>query len=360
MRNIPALDGLRAVSIALVIGSHLHNAATSDKTYTSAILANGDLGVTVFFVISGYLITHLLLREFDRDGALNLRDFYVRRAFRILPPYYLYLLVVCIAATLGFLPVTRIQAASAFLFLWDYFPKIKAWPLEHLWSLSVEEQFYILWPISLVACLRRSRRSAQHLALACLVVAPALRVLAHFTSPYYSTQIYYMLHTRMDSLMFGCLTALSQNEPWFETTYRRMARYVYPMIGFVLVISPMLTHRFGGAYIFTVGYSAEGLCIAIAMLWLVRNPTSYLGAALNWGPIKRIGVMSYSLYIWQTLFLHRENRSFLGRFPINLVAIFACATFSYFVIEGPSLRLRERFISRRPLTGAVRNVSGTS
>jgi peptidoglycan/LPS O-acetylase OafA/YrhL len=315
----------------------------------STILADGALGVTIFFVISGYLITHLLLREHANTGTISLRNFYVRRAFRILPPCYFYILVVCILAALGYLSISRIQAASALLFIWDYFPKVKTWPLDHLWSLSVEEQFYILWPISLIACLRKSRATAQRVALACILIAPLLRVSTHFIHSDYSNQIYYMFHTRLDSLMFGCLVALSQGESWFERIYRQTSRFVYVMIGIVLLVSPLLTLRFGGAYIYVVGYSVDGFCIAISLLWLVRNSKSPLGTALNWGPIKKIGILSYSLYIWQTLFLHDDRSFSFGRLAIDLGSVFACAAFSYFAVERPSLKLRNRFISRRHL-----------
>ena len=347
MRNIQSLDGLRAISICLVIIGHIYNAVYPDPHYPFAIFGNGEVGVTIFFVISGYLITFLLLKEYDREGAISLKNFYVRRAFRILPPYYLYLAVICFVALIGFLPVTRTQAASAFLFLWDYFPKDKTYPLEHLWSLSVEEQFYILWPISLILCLRRGRETARRLALACILLAPLLRALTHFTD--YSTQIDHMLHTRMDSLMFGCLAALAQGEPWFERLYNRLSNYVYPMIASVLVllVSPILTHHFGGAYRYLFGCSIEGLCIVFTMVWLIRNPESLAGSALNWGPIKMVGVMSYSLYLWQTVFLHKENHTVFGRYPFNLGYICACAAFSYFLVERPALRLRERFVKRK-------------
>jgi peptidoglycan/LPS O-acetylase OafA/YrhL len=353
MRNIQSLDGLRAVSIALVIVGHVFNAFSARNSYEGAILGNGDLGVTVFFVISGYLITYLLLKEYGRHGSISLRNFYVRRAFRILPPYYLYLLVICIFAAIGFLPVTRIQFASAFLFLWDYFaPLGGTYPLEHLWSLSVEEQFYILWPISLIACLRRSRGSARRLALMCIAIAPLIRLLTFLIHTDLSSHINYLFHTRMDSLMSGCFVALSEGEPWFERIYNRVSRYVYPMLGVLLIVSPMLTHRFGGAYKYLLGFSIEAFCIAFSMLWLVRNPKSPLGRALNWGPVKFIGVMSYSLYLWQTVMLHPGNHTVFGRYPFNLAYIFACASFSYFLVERPSLKLREHFIKRKPVAVA--------
>ena len=354
-RNIPALDGFRAISICLVIAGHIFDAnfagkAYTEKTYTQAILGNGSLGVTIFFVISGYLITTLLLREFDRLGNISLRHFYIRRAFRILPPYYVYLLVVCAVAMLGYLPITRLQAGSAFLFLWDYLPQVKTWSLEHLWSLSVEEQFYVLWPLSLLLCLRKSRRAARRLALICIVLAPIGRVGTYFTHSYYSSQLYFMLHTRIDSLMFGCLAALAEGHPSFESIYRRMARYRYLMIVFIFGLSPVLGHRFGARYVYVLGYSLEGLFIAASMLWLIRNPDTLFGRLLNQSSVKQIGVMSYSLYIWQTIFLHSENHSVLGHFPINVVSVFVCAALSYRCVELPSLALRERLFSLRKVS----------
>jgi peptidoglycan/LPS O-acetylase OafA/YrhL len=117
MRKIPSLDGLRAVSIALVLIGHICNGLDLAHNYAFAIIANAGLGVTVFFVISGYLITSLLLKEFDSKGSISYKHFYIRRAFRILPPYYFYFLAICIAAMMGYLPVSRTQATSAFVFI---------------------------------------------------------------------------------------------------------------------------------------------------------------------------------------------------------------------------------------------------
>jgi peptidoglycan/LPS O-acetylase OafA/YrhL len=343
MRNIPSLDGIRAISIAAVIIGHICNRTQTSETIVGLIAGNSSLGVNIFFVISGFLITHLLLREKATYGSISLGNFYKKRAFRIIPAYYFYLCIICIAAYFGWFEINKAQGISAFLFLQDYLPRIKAWQLVHLWSLAVEEQFYLLWPLTLVLCLRKNLRTAQWISVTIIVLAPLLRAGTYATHSFYATQIYFMLHTRLDSLMFGCLVALSEGERWFERIYSFFARYIYLLIIFLFVISPLLTHRFGGAYIYLVGLTLEGASIAMAMLWLVRNPQSVTGRWMNMPFMKRIGVLSYSLYIWQMLFLHEGNQTFSSRFPINLVAITACALISYYCIESPALRLRRKF-----------------
>ena len=122
------------------------------------------------------------------------------------------------------------------------------------------------------------------------------------------------------------------------------------MIIFAFLVSPLLALRFRGTYIFIVGYSAEGFCIAFSMLWLTRNPQSAIGKVLNWEPIKQVGIMSYSLYIWQTIFLSNQNSSLLARYPFNLAVVVVFAAFSYLAIETPSLALKKRFFTSKATT----------
>src|SRR5215471_14081758 len=144
-KRIPSLDGLRAVSIGMVLLGHLDGVRDFPRAlYHLTHFAN--FGVRVFFVISGYLITHLVLKEQSKTGRIDLAEFYRRRAFRILPPAYLYMVVVIVAY--GHLFSWQ-NIVTGFAYLTSYFISTTPWPLGHLWSLSVEEQFYLLWPLAL-------------------------------------------------------------------------------------------------------------------------------------------------------------------------------------------------------------------
>jgi peptidoglycan/LPS O-acetylase OafA/YrhL len=182
--RIPSLDGLRALSIFLVLALHSLQRleVTTPVSFLWAGIFNGGTGVFIFFVISGYLITSLLLREHEKRGSISLRGFYFRRAMRILPPLYVYVGVLLLLGLVDRLPVFRLDIVSALFFFHDY-ALSRMWPLEHFWSLSIEEQFYLIWPLLLLYCLRfpgpEGRWKASKIAIAIILVSPLIRVFSH-------------------------------------------------------------------------------------------------------------------------------------------------------------------------------------
>ena len=353
-KRIPSLDGLRAVSIALVIVGHLYRTVSHVGPHTPfwLVAGNASLGVSIFFVISGFLITSLLLREHERYAVISLRNFYLRRFFRIFPDAY----VGCIALLGGFglISLTRADLVSAATFTWEYSRSATSWALEHLWSLSVEEQFYILWPSTLAILLRRSDKlTAAKVAGALIILGPISRVVTHFNGgPFYASHSYYLLHTRLDTLMFGCLCALLEGTETLENLYRAVAKVIWIFPIFVLVLYPLLRYQFGDKYLFVAGYTLEGFGIATTMLWLVRNSSSLAGRILNTPVLVYMGVLSYSLYLWQQLFLNPGNTSITGRFPIGILCVVAVAMLSYHFVERPFLQYRTRF-ERLPVKPAI-------
>lgn len=312
-------------------------------------IGNAALGVHVFFVISGFLITTLLLREHEATGRISLKGFYIRRAWRILPAYYFYLAVILALAAAGALKLTPAAFASAALFLWDYWPQADAWFLAHLWSLAVEEQFYLLWPAVLLWALRRGgRRFALSVALGVIVASPLVRVLTYLMGTALSGHVYYLFHTRADALMFGALGALGAGTAPLERVYAATSRHAWAAALFLLAISPLLSAAFRGGYLYTVGYTLEGAAILLVLLWVSRNPAGVAGRLLNSRPAVQVGVMSYSIYLWQTLFLEAGNRSLTGATPLvagatpfNLLCIAALSTVSFYLVERTFLRVRD-------------------
>jgi peptidoglycan/LPS O-acetylase OafA/YrhL len=202
--RIPSLDGLRAISIGMVLVGHAASgiAMLRDRPLVLYTVFNGSRGVTVFFVISGFLITSLLLQEHQLRGKISLKDFYIRRAFRILPPFWLFLATVVALSKLGMFETTWANIAIAFAFLRDYMSG--DWWTGHSWSLSVEEQFYLLWPAALVLI---GRRKSLWIACSLILAAPVIRVLSHlFVTGRFGPIEFFMFHMRMDSLMFGCVS----------------------------------------------------------------------------------------------------------------------------------------------------------
>jgi len=357
-RHIPSLDGLRALSVLLVIVLHtlLRNTLYKFIPFPLRLLGNGSLGVFIFFVISGYLITTLLLREQDKTGDISLRSFYLRRAFRILPPLYAYVLFLAIIGVSGHLPGMNVrEAISALTLTRNYTHNVDLWAMEHLWSLCIEEQFYILWPTTLVLCLLHRRDAigrlrATRIALAVLVAEPFVRVIFYRYVPTYGNVG--MFHMQADGLMFGAIGALQQGHARFERIYARATRWPWLMPVLIFGVLNALTVTFQNYWDLPIGITLNGFLILMWLLWLVRNPRSVQGRVLNQPAVAWVGRLSYSLYIWQTFFTHHLDTEVLGReawwinFPGSWLCIFAVAAVSYYGIERPALRLRDVCLRR--------------
>ena len=357
LRRIPSLDGLRAISIVLVMGLHTVQRYGVDHPdhppgLLWSVVLNGSLGVTIFFVISGYLITRLLLHEQETRGAISMAGFYIKRAFRILPPLYVYVAVLVLLSAAGRLALTKWDVVSALFFFHNYAITSTSWAIEHFWSLSVEEQFYLIWPVILILCLRQrglaGRDRAALVAGAVIVASPLIRVISFRThQPLLHDGAGFHMHA--DTLMFGCAAALLEGKSWFERIYGTLTKVWWlPVLG--LAIGSYLEMRFQNYWNFPVGETYTGVLLAFVLLWTVRNADSLPGRFLNARVITHIGVLSYSIYLWQTLLLHHMNASvfagagWIGRFPFNWIAILLVAEVSYLVVEQPSLRLRNRLL----------------
>lgn len=325
----------------MVLVQHLADRLPHAKIWQQTILAilgDGHTGVSIFFVISGFLITSLLLKERERKGTISVKNFYVRRTFRILPAYFVYLGTIFILSRVGFLSVRPSEFVPAIFFCFNYFGGGN-WFLGHTWSLSVEEQFYLAWPLLLI--LLRPRRLVW-LATALIVVEPFVRVATYVLVPHWRERIGIMAHTRADMLMFGCAAALLLGSSRFITLlnalYKAGAHWMAPI--FLFLISPIAEYKFHGWYLLTVGYTLQGICIIILLLWLVQHPQSRAVRIFQWPPFVHLGLISYSLYLWQQLFTAFPR-------PLSLlmsaVLSIAAAEVSYFLVEQPVLRLRAHF-----------------
>jgi peptidoglycan/LPS O-acetylase OafA/YrhL len=346
--RIPSLDGLRAFSILLVLMGH--GAATvpagwQPSEWSSAIIENSSLGVYVFFVISGFLITRLLMKERQKTGNISIKDFYIRRAFRIWPAFYVFWLAVLILGGIGAIQLHVGEAIAAGLYAWNYYPGGQTWFLGHTWSLAVEEQFYLLWPVTL-RLLGNSR--GRFFSAAVILLSPVVRVATYFLFPQLRGHIPIMLHTRMDSLMFGSLAALLYDEPRFQRFLEKCYWLRLPALAaiFVIFVSSQLARVGKGSYLLTVGWTIDGCCICLLLLWSIQHESSTMGKLLNCGPIVHLGLISYSLYLWNQLFLTPLNQTVSGRFPLNFFILFAVAECSYRRVEQPFLRLRESVVKR--------------
>lgn len=356
--RFPSLDGIRAISILMVLYGHLAGTRHFPVSIPQYGRWCGDvahLGVLVFFVVSGFLITSLLMGECEAAGTISLKRFYLRRIVRIFPALYAFIAVLAIATWLGALHLTGRNFAFALTYTIN-FARSRAWPTGHLWSLAVEEQFYLLWPFALLAL--RERRALMVAVLA-IFIGPLVRVgirewIFH-VDPHALAGMTTSFPAMFDYLAAGCALALLR--PWLlaQDWYLRLtaSRWLTLAIPLVLLINRMGSHT--TAILLS---PLMNLCIALLIEASTRHADSFAGRLLNWKPIAFIGVLSYSLYLWQPLFFDRHSDAWMDAFPQNLMLAFLAALASWFLIERPFLGLRRKLRRGAGLPATVHGVTG--
>jgi peptidoglycan/LPS O-acetylase OafA/YrhL len=337
--RMPSLDGLRAVSIALVLLGHLHGT----RGFPNLTIPIGDyahLGVVVFFVISGFLITTLLMDEARAHGSISIKLFYARRSLRIFPVSYVYIFVMGMLVVWGAVRLKAADVICAATYTVNYLPG-RSWNIGQLWSLSVEEQFYLLWPFTF-AFMRPSKRIwAVGGVLLFAVFARAGARIFIFGTPYYDLEMFPMV---ADSLAAGCLLAMLRTELEKQRWYLKLLR---PWSSAAILALVLLLNRYAGYTVDAVlGTSLINIGLALLVHRCVYYADGSLGKILNWRALRFVGVLSYSLYVWQQPFLNRNSAAWTNVFPQNLLLAFATALTSYLLLERPMMALRSRLRRR--------------
>lgn len=361
--RLPSLDGIRAVCITLVVGAHARRSIGFPESWKtpSDYLFHGHLGVLVFFVLSGFLITYLLCREESVTGRISLSAFYTRRFLRIIPVYLAYVAVVVAIDAFTQLDVSACQYFTTLTYTKNY--ACGSWIDAHLWSLSVEEQFYLAWPILLMFLSARGRRRAAALLV---ISVPFFRLAFDaYLDPRWVQQA---TMTNMDSLMIGsALGMLLATRPvqldralsWNTTPMRGLCAAV------IYGVWMLELHDVAGAFVVTLGKTVQAAAAGYLIASYARIKGGPIFAFLNLRPVQYVGVLSYSLYIWQQPFFDGLVAEWLPgppvfmTFPLNIVAAFAVAACSYHLLEMPLLRLRARFrpLEKAPNTEATPRVA---
>ena len=343
--RIPCLDGLRAISIALVLVEHLPSCTYFPMTVDQAQLWRlshiGRLGVRVFFVLSGYLISTLLFRELTKRGRIDLGKFYFRRTLRIFPAYFVLVAIVAGLAAAGVIQLLPGDLFHAVTYTMNYHAP-RAWWLGHAWSLAVEEQFYLLWPAVLLLF---GRRRGLQGALLVVIALPFWRFGSHRYLGH-DPLMGESFHTVADSIATGCLLAgfrdsLQRSPTWVAIRESRV---------FILVPFAVLAAHFAGqdhtGLRTLITYSAQNFGIAACLDWVLAKPQSTVGRFLELRPMVWVGVISYSLYLFQQLFLNCRVGGIAPPFPVNIALAFVAASLSYYLVERPFLTMRERLEQR--------------
>jgi peptidoglycan/LPS O-acetylase OafA/YrhL len=337
-RRLPSLDGIRGVAILLVMLSHAE--MTEGMPTIEWVARLGDFGVKVFFVLSGFLITTLLVNERRRSGRIALGRFVIRRAFRIFPAAYVFIVCILAAAALGWVTLRPGDALHAFTYTMND-AVAPGWWLGHLWSLSIEEQFYVAWP--LVLWLFRPR-SAAYVAMATIVVVPVMRAGIIMWFPGLEEGIERGFISAVDGFAGGGLLAILRHRLERHDLYMRVlrARWVMALVPMALILNLFEHHPIA---FYVVLQPMIYLMLALCLHRSQIAPDGAVGQMLNWRPLAWLGSISYSLYLWQQPFLAPSGHGLLRSLPVACLLAVLCAWVSFHLVERPFLRLRERWFA---------------
>ena len=369
--RLPSLDGWRAVSILMVLGAHSASSPTIQKVGESPVffpLVDGYLGVRFFFVISGFIITYLLLRERGKCGEIDLKAFYIRRALRILPVYLAYLIVVALLQLFGEVRQQLITWIGDLTFTVNFLPRgvISG----HLWSLCVEEQFYLIWPPVLIWLSGQRKLYLYWIVLALpLITALTFHIIAVTNA--FPRILHPLFHENssflnFDALDMGCIAAflLAKRGDQLKEILATNKHWMITVLGAVLILGPAYSwFAHGGVVVFlnqVAGTTLQAVGFAMLLLSSILYPRRF--PVLNWPVVVYIGFISYSIYIWQQIYCgyepdYQTPDYFIFRFPGTIVAAFITAIISYYFLESPVLKLKSRLRRYRPENNNSKTVS---
>jgi len=356
--HIPSLDGVRAVAVLVVFVGH---------GYVAPEAWPGHVGVSIFFFLSGYLITTLLRREYDRTGRIRLGRFYQRRLLRITPPALIAISVCVVVGLAGLLPSTTTGwGVLAEVFNYTNYYLVATGgrgglPPESsmLWSLAVEEHFYLVFPALLIVFLwrRLSYRQIGYILLAAAAAAPVWRLVLHFVFDASFFRLYVSTDTRFDGLLVGAAMALLWNPVFGDRTPLRLSEGMLTK-----TVAPLALIIFAGSALasenwrLTVVDSVQYACLIPIFWFIVTRPDSIIGRVLNSRVVSHIGALSFSIYLVHKVALALVAKSFDSAPLIDvgaLVVSILAAQVIYELVEQPLGKVRRRLEGSRQPSAAV-------
>lgn len=350
----PALDGLRTIAVGIVLCAH------GGVTY----FRSGGVGVDIFFVLSGFLITTILITEQGRTGSINFRNFYARRFLRLAPA----LVLACALAAIGTVwlegrfPGSEIAFSLSYTANWvQAFYGYHLGSLNHTWSLAVEEQFYVIWPVIMLGLCKLAPRSSVRVAVLLTGAAAIALYRAAMVGTYTDERINFGLDTRMDALMLGaalaCLVGGLPGGRLPDVAGKWLGRVVAPLMLVALLSVPNIVTWYS-PWMGWIGYVLVGGAAALVVLDLVAGGHSRLGRVLAARPFVFIGRISYGVYLYHLPVYYAVEKLIPGeslavRLTVKLVLTFALAIPSFYLVEQRFLKLKSRFEAGEP--GKLKN-----
>jgi peptidoglycan/LPS O-acetylase OafA/YrhL len=356
----PAFDGLRGIGVTTFI--LYHGIITYESANRSWFLPGAYLWLELFFVQSGFLITSLLLDEWYRTGEVRLRNFYARRALRLLPA----LLAVVLFAVVAMLSFGQYgDLREAWLEVWGALFYFQNWLgafgttkvpfyLSHVWSLSIEEQFYLVAPVGVVVLLfwqRSLRRAIPFILVGVVASAVWMGVMASRTfHPLHLQRLYYGTDTRAQALLIGVALAFAVHSGvWLRGARHDRVAKVWGLVGMAVLVVLLFTADIRSKPMYFGFFLVCSVSVAGILSELVRHPEDRLARGLSWKPFQVAGEMTYGLYLWHwPVMLLIDQHTDWPEFPtiaVQVVAAFVVAAVSYRYLERPIL---DRWAPRFP------------
>lgn len=347
---IKGYDGLRAVSILMVLVTHLGWTDALDSTdyFTKRLihLFSGNTGVNIFFTLSGFLITQILLTEKIRTGTINLKHFFIRRLLRLLPPLLLFLLTAAGLMYFGYIRSSFVGVLFSLFYVYNFIPdKFYTGELGHLWSLAVEEQFYFFWPF----VVRFFRYKKMILVAAAILLISLVAQWLLPTAAIFWNNKYHLLSDMSHvgrwffpaaaPIMMGAVAYVLLQLPQVQN-HMNNSRYLL-LWTVVLFCSPLLLPDP------TLDYAKyfQSMAVVLILIWLKGNQASGLTTLLEFAPLAYLGRISYGVYVYHGLFLRTGPGGTLGvqQFPYNIILTMVVAVISFEFMEKRVLRYKERY-----------------
>jgi peptidoglycan/LPS O-acetylase OafA/YrhL len=346
---IPSLDGIRALAISIVLVSHF---GTEIRQFVP-----GAFGVTLFFFLSGFLITHLLIAEHNRTGRISIHDFYVRRILRLAPALLFFLGAMWFTFWFTTGKTYWPEMSAAVFYMMNYyvmFVALPETPIFGLWSLAVEEHFYLFFPAVFALAWAKTRRFLSTLVAACALILVWRMTLVSLG--YGEDRIVHATDTRIDSILFGAILAAIVSTPSYSRALDRVAGWPLFLTG-LGIIATSFAYR-NPEFRLTLRYTAQGLAMIAVFYSIIYTPSiAPVRRLLELKPVIWIGRISYSLYLWHVAMFDFSQHLFPASAPATqyaagtALAVLA-ASFSYYFIEGPFVKLRSRFRNQPRTDGA--------